>query len=38
MSEAKMYGCFKPIKRNCNPPRWGKVPPGNKGKQKGNAI
>lgn len=37
MSKAKMYGCFKPVK-NCTPPRWGKVPRGNKGKQKGNAI
>ena len=35
MSKAKMYGCFKPVK-NCTPPRWGKVPRGNKGKQKGN--
>lgn len=24
MSKAKMYGCFKPVKRNCTPPRWGK--------------
>lgn len=29
MSKAKMYGCFKPVKRNCTPPRWGKVPRGN---------
>ena len=38
MSKAKMYGCFKPepVKRNCTPPRWGKVPRGNKEKQKGN--
>ena len=36
MSKAKMYGCFKPVKRNCTPPKWGKVPRGNKGKQKGN--
>lgn len=26
----------EPVK-NCTPPRWGKVPRGNKGKQKGNA-
>lgn len=37
MSKAKMYGCFRPVKRNCTPPKWGKVPRGNKGKQKGNA-
>ena len=36
MSKAKMYGCFKPVKRNCTPPRWVKVPRGNKEKQKGN--
>nr|DAM02585.1 MAG TPA: hypothetical protein [Caudoviricetes sp.] len=30
-----MYGCFN-LKRNCTPPRWGKVPRGNKGKRKGN--
>lgn len=33
MSKAKMYGCFNPVKRNCTPPRWGKAPRGNKGKQ-----
>lgn len=27
-----MYGCFKPVKRNCTPPRWGKVPRGEKEK------
>ena len=36
MSKAKMYGCFKPVK-SYTPPRWGKVPQGNKCKQKGNA-
>lgn len=38
MSKAKMYGCFKPepVKRNCPPPMWGRVPRGNKEKQKGN--
>ena len=36
MSKAKMYGCFKPVKRNCTPPRGGRVPRGNKEKQKGN--
>lgn len=35
MSKAKMYGCFKPVKRNCTPPKWGKVPRGNKEKQIG---
>lgn len=37
MSKPKMYGYFKPVKRNCTPPRWKKVPQGNKCKQKGNA-
>ena len=36
MSKAKMYGCFKPVKRNCTPTRLGKVHRGDKGKQKGN--
>lgn len=36
MSKAKMYGCFT-VKRNCTPPRWGKVPRGNKCGKKGNA-
>ena len=36
MSKAKMYGCFKPVKQKSTPPRWGKVPRGNKSKQKGN--
>lgn len=35
MSKAKMYGYFKPGK-NCAPPRWKKIPQGNKCKQKGN--
>jgi hypothetical protein len=36
MSKAKMYGCFKPVKQKRTPPKWGKVPQGNKCVKKGN--
>lgn len=38
MSTAKMYGCFKPVKRDCTPRRWGRCLEGIKEnrKEKGN--